>query len=85
MLPEHTNHVSPRLQPYTRKGEELLIPCNLVPSVQSGGHAVLLDKCTPASTSTVYSTRERAETAQVYLTSAQSCQRYFLPAVPSSF
>lgn len=54
LLSEPLSQVSPSLQAYIRK--ELLIPCNLVPSVQSGGHTVLLDKCTPASASTVYGT-----------------------------
>lgn len=60
LLSEHTSQVSPRVQAYIRKEEELLIPCNLVLSVQSGGHAVLPDKCTPASASTVYSTGGRS-------------------------
>lgn len=52
-LSEHTNHASLRLQGYARKEEELLIPCDLDLSVQSGGHAVLLDECIPASASTL--------------------------------
>lgn len=40
------------------KEEKLLIPYNLALSVQSGGRSVPLDKCTPASASTVYNTEE---------------------------
>lgn len=30
---EHTSQVSPKLQAYSCEEEELLIPCNLVPSL----------------------------------------------------
>lgn len=60
VLCERTSQVSSRLQVYIRKEDEQLIPCNLVISVQSGGHAALLDKCTPASASSVYSTEGKS-------------------------
>lgn len=60
ILCECTSQVSSRLQVYLRKEDELLIPCNSVLSVQSGGHTVLLDKCTPPSASSVCSTEGKS-------------------------
>lgn len=61
---------TPDIEP---KEEKLLIPYNLALSVQSGGHSVLLDKCTRVSASTVYSIEKLKVpwTAQIHLTLPQ--------------
>lgn len=73
LLYELTSQVCPRLQAYSKE-EKLLIPYYLALSVQSGGHSVPLDKCTPASISAVYSTEELkvSWTAEIHLILPQS-------------